>query len=687
MPFDLREAITPDVLDLIQDSVMLRDLDGRVVYWNNAAAKLYGWTAEQASGKNAQRLLNTRHDEPAETLEGKLLAENRWHGRLLRTTASGAELVLDARWSLRRDANDNPVAVFEISRDITARTRTALTAEDRERRYRNLFETPAAAFFELDFMSVGALAAELHKSGVTDLAVHLREHPEIARQMMRVTRVIEVNDRAIELFSPGRKQDLFGGVDVFWPDDSTPVYAEGVVAAVTGQTNFVRETRLRTVQGIEFDAEFAVHFDPENVSSGLVTIGVVDITERNRARAASEHAEFMYRNLFHGMAVPFFRIDSTGITAMFTQLRDAGVTDLAAHMAAHPEFVLAAKDASIVVEANEPAVRLFGAAQMSELLGSLGRLMAPGWEYGFRNSLVAGFARQPGYQSETKLRRLDGREIDVMLFVIATPPMREKGIVLIGLIDIAEQVAARSALQRMQADLAHASRVSMLGELTASIAHEVNQPLTAITTNAEAGLRWLGRDDLDVGEIRTLMGRVVVDARRAADIVQRVRGMATRRSSEMALIALNDVVEETALFLRHELQAHNVALALELASNLPGVSADRIQMQQVIVNLAVNAIQAMVGVVADQRRLTIATGIADARHVFLRVEDSGPGIASDCMPRLFERFYSTKSGGMGMGLPICQSIVEAHGGHIHAANNSGVGACFSFTVPMAGDQA
>lgn len=662
----------------------MRDLEGRVLYWNNAATQLYGWSADQALGKNAHELLKTRYKEPLSALEAKLLAEEHWCGNLIRTTAAGNTLVVDVRCGLRRDVNGNPAFIFETSFDATARERARLRPEDPQRRYHNLFESQAAAFFQVDFTEVAASLRELRHSGVTDLPAHLRERPEFVRGLMRLARVLDVNDRAVALFGSGRKQDLLGPAEVFWPEGSTQVFLESLFYPESGQWDFVRETRLRTLQGTEFDVDFAVHFDAEDRSNLIVTVAAVDITERNRARAASEHAEFMYRNLFHGMAVPFLRLDSTRITQMFEQLHKDGVTDLAAYMDSHPDFVARAKEASLIVEANEPAVRLFGAKTAAELLGPIGRIVLPSKEHVFRATLAAGFAQAPGYQSESKLRRVDGHEIDVMMFVIANPEMRAKGIVMMGLIDLAEQLEARAAIERMRSDLAHASRISMLGELTASIAHEVNQPLTAVTTNAEAGLRWLARDNVDLEEIRMLMRRMVADARRAADVIQRVRGMATRGTSETTAIGINSVIEEASTFLQHEMQARDVGIALDLADNLPDIRADRIQMQQVVVNLMVNAIQAMTSVDARRRRLRIVTSMDDPGHVLVQVVDSGPGIPPDSLPRLFEPFYSTKAGGMGMGLQICQSIVEAHGGRITARNNADVGACFSFTLATAG---
>lgn len=553
------------------------------------------------------------------------------------------------------------------------------------RSYANLFESPAAAFLEIDFSDVGAMVAALRASGVADLRRHLLAHPELVRQMMRAARVVAANERAVELFSPGRKADLLGSPERFWPDASTPIFAESVVAAVTGEPNFLRETVLRTAQGAEFEAEVAVHFDPANNDGGFVTVGFLDLTERNRARAAFEHAQFMYRNMFHGMAVPFLRIESSTLREMFERLREAGIVDIDAYLATHPDFVCAAMESLRIVEANQAAVQLYRARDAAQLLGPISRFWSPGKERLIRDSFAAGFRGQAGFQGETRVRAMDGSEVDALMFFIATPEMREKGIVLVGLIDLTEQVAARAALEEMRNDLSHATRLSVLGELTASIAHEINQPLAAITTSTEAGLRWLDRAQPNVGELRAVLTRIVGDARRAADIVDRVRGMSTRKGSQASDIAINSVVEEVAAFLQQELRAHDVAVRLELADGLEDIHADRIQMQQVVLNLVVNAMQAMGGVPADRRRLRIATGRAGAAELFVCVEDSGPGIPPDQVPRLFERFYSTREGGMGMGLRICRSIVEAHGGRIEALDNPEGGARFRVTLPTRGE--
>lgn len=232
---------------------------------------------------------------------------------------------------------------------------------------------------------------------------------------------------------------------------------------------------------------------------------------------------------------------------------------------------------------------------------------------------------------------------------------------------------AQAAQQRLQEELAHAARISMLGELTASIAHEVNQPLAAIATNAEAALRWLNRDAPDLDEVRQLASRSIADVRRAADIIARIRAMAAHRAPEHAPAQLNAIIEEAWGFLRHEMRVQGVALALDLSPAAPAILADRIQIQQVVVNLLVNAMQAMEG--RADKQIAIATE-AGPQTVRLCIDDNGPGIPPEIAARLFESFFTTKPGGMGMGLPICRSIVESHGGTIGYQPRPGGGSSF-----------
>jgi C4-dicarboxylate-specific signal transduction histidine kinase len=237
-------------------------------------------------------------------------------------------------------------------------------------------------------------------------------------------------------------------------------------------------------------------------------------------------------------------------------------------------------------------------------------------------------------------------------------------------------------LQNIQAEFAHASRIAMLGELSASIAHEVNQPLAAIRMNSETALRWLDRPKPNIDKARELVRRAVNDTLRAAEIVARIRAMAAGRVPRQTPLSLHEVISESIDILRNELQSKGVSVSFNLVAAAPPVTGDRTQLQQVIVNLALNAIQAMAQSGAARRMLLIRTELLSLETVCCSFEDSGPGIAPEDLDRLFDSFFTTKEGGMGMGLPISRSIIEAHGGRIRGDNNSAFGgARFCFALP------
>jgi PAS domain S-box-containing protein len=249
-------------------------------------------------------------------------------------------------------------------------------------------------------------------------------------------------------------------------------------------------------------------------------------------------------------------------------------------------------------------------------------------------------------------------------------------------VDMHDWRQAQEELRNTQAELAHAARVLTVGELTASIAHEIKQPLASIRTNAGTGLRLLAQPVPDVEGARELIERVVTDTRRASEIINGIRAMARRQTPEQVLLSLDDVIKETMTFLRHELTARGVSVSLDLARELPKVVADRTQLQQVFVNLSINSAQAMAQ--SEGRSILIRTSSVP-EAVSCSIEDSGPGINPEQLPRLFDRFFTTKETGMGLGLSISQSIIEAHGGYIHADNNSALGgARFSFVLPANG---
>jgi PAS domain S-box-containing protein len=240
---------------------------------------------------------------------------------------------------------------------------------------------------------------------------------------------------------------------------------------------------------------------------------------------------------------------------------------------------------------------------------------------------------------------------------------------------------AEQALREAQAELAHVTRVTTLGELTSSIAHEVNQPLAAVIVNAEASLRWLDREPPNLVAARRSVEWVINDSCRASEVIRRVRALANKTEVEKVPLDLNNVVREAITLVQRELSRHRVSLRTELAPALPMILGDRIQLQQVIINLVMNGIEAMQTVTDPRRELAIRSCQDGTQGVLVSVTDCGVGISAENANRLFHAFFTTKSSGLGMGLSICRSIVEAHGGRLTAYGNDGPGATFQFVLP------
>jgi C4-dicarboxylate-specific signal transduction histidine kinase len=271
---------------------------------------------------------------------------------------------------------------------------------------------------------------------------------------------------------------------------------------------------------------------------------------------------------------------------------------------------------------------------------------------------------------------------------------------LIGLLSAAQRTAAESlrrsnealhaesrerkqteeAFRQAQADLTRANRVSSMGELTASLAHEVNQPIAATVTNANTCLRWLSRDQPDLEEARAAASRIVQDGRRAGEIVNRVRQLFKKDTLQRELVDLNDIIREMMILLHSEAIRFAVLVRTELAADLPQVMGDRVQLQQVLMNLMMNSIDAMKDV-DGTRELTIQSQRGENGQVLISVSDNGVGLPPEQADKIFNAFFTTKTHGTGMGLRISSSIVESHGGRLWATDNSPSGATFQFTLP------
>src|SRR5258705_4319386 len=235
--------------------------------------------------------------------------------------------------------------------------------------------------------------------------------------------------------------------------------------------------------------------------------------------------------------------------------------------------------------------------------------------------------------------------------------------------------------REMQMALAHANRIATIGQLTASITHEVNQPITAAVTNAQAALRWMSAEPPDFGELSEALAGVIKEGNRASEVIGRTRALIKKAPPRKDAFSINDAILEVVALTRTEAANNGVLVRTQLAEGLPPVRGDRVQLQQVMLNLIVNASQSMSGVEDGNRELHVSTVSIEPEGVCVAVRDTGPGLSPESLSRLFEPFYTTKPDGMGMGLSICRSIIEAHGGRLWATRFEPRGALFQFTIP------
>ena len=292
--------------------------------------------------------------------------------------------------------------------------------------------------------------------------------------------------------------------------------------------------------------------------------------------------------------------------------------------------------------------------------------------------------RRPDYHVEKRYRRKDGTVIWVRVSTARAPGPDSSlpGIPTI-IEDITERKRAEDSAQEARDSLYRVTRLTTMGELSASIAHEVNQPLSAIVANGAACLNLLSEPTPDVEEAKEAIADIISDGRRASAVLARVRQLVKKSVPERARVDINDALTEVLSLARQELQRSQIAAKLELAPDLPSVQADRIQLQQVVLNLVMNGIEAMRGVIDRARVLRVRSEIVPPANIAVTIEDTGTGFGNNGPDRIFETLYTTKEDGMGMGLSISRSIVQSHGGRLWAAPGNGCGAAFSFTLPAA----
>jgi len=415
------------------------------------------------------------------------------------------------------------------------------------------------------------------------------------------------------------------------------------------------------------------------VSVLAIAIAALLCVQIRMADAKLRRSEERYRNIFQSTSVAIWEQDYTPAVELCAPILAQGLPKLRERLTQDEEFLRRCLLSLRTIDANDAARFLIGDLSEPHAMASWNAARLPDSLVAFREILLAYLSGKTSFTIENAIRATDGSRRETI--VTATFPTDRTRSVLISALDVTAQIAAEQALQQSASELTRVSRIATLGALTASIGHEVNQPLAAVVINGEAALRWLGRDEPDLDEVRTCIGETVHEGRRAAEIIQRLRSLSVKGDLRRSPVDLNDIVTQVHAMARRDLADQEIAATLDLAPDLPTISGDEVQLQQVTMNLVNNAMHAMKA--SATKQLRVQTAFEPQSGIRVTVSDSGAGISEENMQRLFAPFFTTKSEGMGIGLSISRSIIETHRGRIWAERRPDGGTSFHFMIPTA----
>lgn len=659
-----------ELADLASESVLVFDVEGLIRYWNPASEALYGWPAMAAIGRHIGALFASSERDAEHWTS--LLREGAWRGPVQRTTAAGSHITTFVRQTVRYDTDGSPrdIVEFGSGTDIMVARPGVVNPPHPQ--------SVSAACWELDITAARELLA---KNGATD-AVTLADCglPVSLQGLLARTPIANINEKAVRLFGGNLERDQIIGQPVsrFWPADSHSVLLKLMLEVLTQSNWAIAQTRAPSTGGLLQDASFAAWRSLERGCSEALFVMVSGVASDSRTAWELRASEDRYRKLLHHMPVALWHVDARPAVIAFERLNPGHVADINAFLDAHPELVELAIDVVRVTEVNRDAISLFRAHSAAALLRPVRYLFeaSPGLA---KRVMVAHLEGRRNFTEQAQIQALDGEVRDVILSTTFPTPPEQLDTTFVTMLDVTERLSMERSLRQLKED--YATQASKLGELATSIAHEIKQPLAAIITNAETSLRWLDREGIQGAKVKQLTSRIVSSAHRANDIIQRIRFWIARGKAERTELDLREVAEEAILFVRHDIEGELIDLSIDVPQDLPKVLGDRVQLQQVMVNLLINAIQAIAQARCAERQIRVSIRPDAESTLLFSVRDSGPGIAAGDLTRIFDSFFTTKDGGMGIGLAICQAIIIDHGGRISGSNHHEGGALFHFTLP------